>query len=112
MGFFKKLLGLEEEEVSEEIKAARERHNIKVEEPQQLNVRRNSREDRDERDEYDAWEELRNIRTNFFLGSWASRRYRRLTHNDNKLKEELERVAKEREEKERRKEERRRENLQ
>jgi hypothetical protein len=101
MGFFKKLLGMEEEEISEEIREARARHGIHVDETEDLKPKSNSRDDG--RGEYDAWDELRNLRTNFFFGSWATRRYRRLTHHDDKLKQELEKVAREREEKERRK---------
>ncbi len=105
MGFFKKLLGLEEEDISDEIKQARARHGIHVDETENLRSKKDSANDG--RDEYDAWEDLRNLRTNFFFGSWATRRYRRMTHHDDKLKQELEKVAREREEKERRKAEQR-----
>lgn len=101
MGFFKKLLGMEDEEVSDEIRQARARHGIQVDETENLRSKKDSADD--ERGEYDAWEDLRNLRTNFFFGSWATRRYRRMTHHDDKLKQELEKVAREREEKERRK---------
>ena len=104
MSFFKKLLGLEEEEISDEIRAARARHGIQVDETEHLKSR--NTEMSEDQEDYDAWDELKNIRTNFFLGSWGSRRYRRATRSDDKLREELEKVAREREEKERLKAER------
>ena len=54
---------------------------------------------------YDVWEEVRNIRTSFFLGSWASRKIKSVHVGEDKLKKELEELEKKREEERRRKEE-------
>jgi hypothetical protein len=50
-------------------------------------------------DEYDPWEEIRNIRMNFFLGNWVTRKFRPI--GEEKLKKQLEALAKKREEEER-----------
>jgi hypothetical protein len=50
--------------------------------------------------DYDPWEEIRNVRTNFYFGSWLTKKYRFHPIGEEKLKRDLERLAKKREEKE------------
>jgi hypothetical protein len=49
---------------------------------------------------YDAWEDLRNMRAYFFLGSWATKKFKFRPIGEEKLKRDLEKLAKKREEKE------------
>src|SRR4030042_4575047 len=44
--------------------------------------------------EYDVWEDLRNIRTNFYLGSWATKKFRPI--GEEKLKKTLAALEKKR----------------
>ena len=75
-----------------ELKAARARHNIVVDEDKKSDTR-----DIDEaRGPYDAWEEVDNIRRNFLMGSWATRKFRVI--GEDKVKAELEALRKKREE--------------
>ena len=75
-----------------DLKAARARHNIVVDE--------DKKDDKRKRDEamgpYDAWEEIDNVRRNFLLGSWATRKFRVI--GEDKLKKDLEELRKKREE--------------
>lgn len=52
--------------------------------------------DKEKAEAYDAWEDLRNIRINFFLGSWASRKFRPI--GEEKVKKQLEELEKKRQE--------------
>ena len=45
---------------------------------------------------YDPWEDIRNMRMNFFLGSWATRKFRPI--GEEKLKKQLEELEKKRQE--------------
>lgn len=46
--------------------------------------------------EYDPWDEIRNLRMNFWMGSWAARKFRPI--GEDKLKEKLAEIEKKREE--------------
>jgi hypothetical protein len=52
-------------------------------------------------EEYDPWEDIRNIRTNFYLGSWVSRKFRPI--GEDKVKKQLEELEKKRQAEEERK---------
>jgi hypothetical protein len=96
VSFFKKVFTGETEDP--ELEAARARHNIVVEKMQ------DKREKDEDKEPYDPWSEVDNLRRNFFIGSWASRKFRII--GEDKVKAELEALRKKREEKEaRRKEE-------
>ena len=94
MGFFdfiKKIFsGADDDDA--ELRAARARHGITVDE------RPDKEEEEAEREAYDPWEEVRNARTNFLMGSWASRKFRIV--GEEKVKEQLEALEKKREEEE------------
>jgi hypothetical protein len=48
------------------------------------------------REGYDVWEDLRNIRMNFFFGSWITRKFRPI--GEDKLKKQLDELEKKRQE--------------
>jgi hypothetical protein len=105
MGFWDKLFGGRKEPVSDEVKQARERLGIQVDEEEKKEEQRRELEKKrktgwelDAKD-YDPWDELRNVRTNFWIGGWAAKRLHWRPNTD-KLREELEEVARKREEKE------------
>ncbi len=95
MEFWKKLFG-DEEKMREDIQAARERHGISGEETGDTKTCEQPKP------VYDPWEDVRNARMNFFFGRWASRNvFHRF--NDDALKADLDKVARQREEKQRQK---------
>jgi hypothetical protein len=109
MGFWNRLFGRSDDSVSDEIKRARERHGIETGEEDAEKEDRLRELDKERksgwevaRDEYDPWEDLKNIRANFWIGGWAAKRLRWRPNHD-KLREELEEVARKREEKEQQK---------
>jgi hypothetical protein len=76
-----------------ELQAARAKHGIEVGDDDE--------EEKKKEREYDAWEEIRNMRSNFFFGSWATRKFRVI--GEDKVKRELEALEKKRQEEEERK---------
>jgi hypothetical protein len=92
ISFFKKVFA-DEDEDDPELRAARARHNIVVDEGNQ----RDKREKEGEKEPYDPWTEVDNLRRNFFMGSWAARKFRVI--GEDKLKADLEALEKKREEK-------------
>src|SRR3972149_5614036 len=54
-------------------------------------------------EEYDPWEEIRNMRTNFWFGSWATRKWKFRPIGEEKVKKQLEELEKKRQEEEERK---------
>jgi hypothetical protein len=83
-----------------ELKELREKHGIDLKSKEDI-----LREHKNEpgTPDYDPWEEIRNVRTNFFFGSWVTRKFRPI--GEDKLKRDLERLAKKREEEEKQKRE-------
>ena len=106
MGFWQTLFGKGKQPVSDEVKQARARLGIEIDEEEEkeelqreLDKKRKSGWELDA-EKYDPWEELRNVRTNFWIGGWAAKRLHWRPAND-KLREELEELDRKREEKER-----------
>jgi colicin import membrane protein len=105
MGFWSRLFGKGKEPISDEVKQARERLGITIDEEEEKEERkRELAKDRKtgwefESEDYDPWDELKNVRMNFWIGGWAAKRLHWRPNND-KLREELEEVARKREEKE------------
>jgi hypothetical protein len=87
--FFKKVFSASDDDA--ELRAARARHGIKVDEIKE------KKEDSEE-DAYDPWEEVSNMRTNFFFGSWASKKFHIV--GVDKVKAELEALEKKKREEE------------
>src|SRR3989304_2523170 len=99
VSFFKKLFGGGGDEVDEEVRAARARHGIKTGEdrPAGKGGREAGKKTHNHRGE-----DIDNLRRNFLMGGWASRKIR--LGGQDKLREELEALARKREEERRRKE--------
>ncbi len=91
--FWKKVFRSDDEINDAELNAARARHGIKVETPEEQEKR-----EKEEREPYDPWEEVRNARSSFFMGSWAARKFHVM--GEDKIKKELEELEKKRKEKE------------
>jgi len=92
LSFMKKVIGVEDENDAE-ILAARARHGInldKLDEKEPKSAQKRFTE------EYDVWEEIRNIRTNFFIGNWATKKFRVV--GEDKVKKQLEELEKKHEE--------------
>ena len=94
--FFKKAFNSEDELTDAELNAARARHGIKVETPEEQ--RRRVKAEKEEQEPFDPWEEVRNVRSSFFFGSWATKKFRIV--GEDKVKAELERLEKKRKEEE------------
>jgi hypothetical protein len=92
VSFFKKVFS-GEADADPELRAARARHNIVID-GEKKDDKRGGEE---AREPYDPWGEIDNVRTNFFMGSWASRQFRVI--GEDKLKAELEALEKARQEK-------------
>lgn len=107
--FMKKVFGADDDEVDDEIIAARKRLNIEVGEggkEEEINSAEERKKRRQEEiAQYDVWEDLKYYRQTFFLGGWASRKFGLRPESSDKLKEELEELERKREEKRRLKEE-------
>ncbi len=80
-----------------ELQAAREKLGINMDEEMKV-------EDK-EAEEYDHWDELRNMRMNFFFGTWATRKYKHRIFGEDKVKKQLAELEKKREEEAAKKEE-------
>lgn len=94
LDFLKKVFTTEYDDA--ELRAARERHGIKVDE-------RDEKEADEDIEVIDPWEVVSNARINFFVGKWASHKFR--IFGEEKVKKQLEELDRKREEKERKKKE-------
>ena len=102
MGFWssiKKIFSLKGEDEAE-LERRREKHGIKTA-PREAVLKEIKNEPGSK--DYDVWEDIRNYRSTFFLGSWATRKFKFRPIGEEKLKRDLEELEKEREEKEGRK---------
>jgi hypothetical protein len=80
-----------------ELQQYRDRHGIKSEE----NIIEEKRPDiamsnKPGSENYDVWEDIRNLRMNFFFGSWVTRKFRPV--GEDKLKKQLDELEKKRQE--------------
>ncbi len=92
LDFWKKVFSGEDTDA--ELKAARARHGITVDERD---------EEEEEKEPYDPWEEVKNARMSFFMGSWASRKFHII--GEDKVKAQLEDLEKKRDEEEKKEKE-------
>jgi hypothetical protein len=90
ISFLKKVFAGEGDE-DPGLEAARARHNIVVDD------KKRGKQQDDDKEPYDPWTEVDNLRRNFFIGSWASRKFRII--GEDKVKAELEALEKKRQEK-------------
>jgi hypothetical protein len=96
MGFFsfikKVFAGESADDVA--LDAARARHGIKVNAKTKAVANKPTTEAERFAENYDAWEELRRYRSNFFLGSWVTRKFRPI--GEDTVKKQLEDLEKKR----------------
>jgi hypothetical protein len=92
LSFMKKVISVEDEDDAE-LNAARARHGIN---PDKMDEKEPKSGQKRFTEEYDVWEEIRNIRTNFFIGNWATKKFRVV--GEDKVKKQLEDLEKKREE--------------
>ena len=91
LSFMKKVIGVESEDDAE-LNAARARHGINPDTPDEKTKSEQNRF----AEQYDVWEEIRNIRSNFFIGNWATKKFHVV--GEDKVKKQLEELEKKREE--------------
>jgi len=106
MGFFsflKKIVGDETVEEAE-LEEARKRHGIELTAEDRAEMDKSTPQEERFAQEYDVWEDLKHYRSNFFFGSWVTRKFYPV--GEDKVKRQLEELEKKREEERRRKEER------
>jgi hypothetical protein len=98
MGFFSfvKRIFSSEDEDEKELDAARARHGIQLDAKDKAEMNKYTPEEERFAGEYDAWEDLKTMRSSFFIGSWASKKFRVV--GQDKVKKQLEDLAKKREE--------------
>ena len=93
MGFFsfiKSVFGGEDAD-EKELDAARARHGITVDKT----VMDKPRTEQERfAEEYDVWEDIKNYRSNFFVGNWINRKFH--TVGEEKVKKQLEELEKKR----------------
>ncbi len=94
--FFRKLFGGEDAD-EKILNEARARHGIVLTAQDKKEMDQAVTEDEQRAADYNVWEDLRNFRSNFFLGSWATRKFHIV--GEDKVKKDLEALAKKREEK-------------
>jgi hypothetical protein len=96
MGFFSfiKNIFAGEDSDKEVLKAARNRHGIKVDEKDEIEADKATTEAERFAENFDAWEELKNYRMTFFFGSWITRKFRPI--GEDKVKKQLEALEKKR----------------
>jgi hypothetical protein len=78
-----------------ELQKLREKHGIVVDD----NLSTDKDKEKEKAKDYDVWEDLRNMRTTFYLGSWATKKFRPI--GEEKLKKQLAELEKKHEEEER-----------
>ena len=97
MGFWssvKKIFSLSGEDDAE-LSKQREKHGISTA-PKEVILKEVKNEPGSK--EYDVWEDLRNYRTAFWMGSWATRKFKFRPIGEEKVKKQLEELEKKREE--------------
>jgi len=84
----------------EELQRLREKHGIVTDEKETAGKPDGGKNKPGDPD-YDVWEDIRNLRTNFFFGSWVTRKFHPI--GEDKLKRDLEKLEQKRQEEEERK---------
>ena len=81
--------------------AARARHGVNVNSKQKVEMSEHTSEAERFGQDYDVWEDIRNYRSNFFVGRWFTRKFH--PFGEDKLKKQLADLEKKREEERRQK---------
>jgi len=100
LSFFKKVFTGDIEDDAE-LQMARARHGIKLDDVIEEDDEKQKVKKESSTEEYDAWEEIRNMRANFWFGTWTRRKLGII--GEDKLKKDLEKLEKKREEQRRQK---------
>jgi hypothetical protein len=89
--FMRKVFSGEDEKEEQALDEARMRHGIQVDK-----VEMNKATSQEERfaENYDVWDDIRNIRSSFFFGTWASKKFHIV--GEDKVKKQLEELEKKR----------------
>jgi len=82
-----------------ELARLREKHGINMDKAEKEKILREIKNEPDSPD-YDPWEEIRNMRAYFFFGRWITRKVKFRPIGEEKVKKQLEELAKKREEEE------------
>ena len=104
MGFFssiKKIFGTEDKD-EVELDAARARHGIVLDAKDKAEMDKPMSDDERWARDYDAWEDLKHFRSSFFIGGWAAKKFHVI--GEDKVKRDLEALAKKRDEEAKKKE--------
>ena len=104
MGFFsflKKMFGGDEKDEAE-LDAARARHGIVLSAKDKKEMNEATSEEEHTAQEYDVWEDLKNMRSSFFIGSWAAKKFHVV--GQDRVKKDLEELQKKRDEEAKKKE--------
>jgi hypothetical protein len=89
--FIKKIFSASSQDEAE-LAEYRTRHGIEVGETKDDAEKKNASDSED----YDVWEDLKNMRMNFFFGSWVTHKFRPV--GEDKLKKQLDDLEKKRQE--------------
>jgi agmatine/peptidylarginine deiminase len=91
LSFFRKVFSGEDDQQEKELDEARARHGIQVDKVE-MDKKTSSAEQFGE--QYDVWDDIKNIRSTFFFGTWASRKFHIV--GEDKVKKQLEELEKKR----------------
>jgi hypothetical protein len=91
--FFKKLFSSEEQE-EKELDAARARHGIVLDAKDKAAMDKPTTEQERFAADYDPWEEIKHMRSSFFVGGWAAKKFHIV--GEDKVKRDLEALERKR----------------
>ena len=91
LSFFRKVFSGEDEKQEKELDEARARHGIQVD---KVEMDKKTSPTEQFGEEYDVWDDIRNMRSTFFFGTWASRKFHIV--GEDKVKKQLEELEKKR----------------
>jgi len=94
VSFIKHIFSAEDKD-EQDLDKARARHGIVLSAKDKVEMNKVTSEDERMAHEYDAWEDLKNIKSSFFLGNWAARKFHIV--GEDKVKKQLEALEKKRE---------------
>jgi hypothetical protein len=97
MGFFSfiKHIFSGEDKEEDELDKARARHGIVLDARDKAEMNKMTTDEDRMASEYDAWEDLKNLRSSFFIGGWAARKFHVI--GEDKVKKQLEDLEKKKE---------------
>jgi hypothetical protein len=94
VSFIKHLFSSEDKEEME-LDKARARHGIVLDAKDRIDMNKATSDEDRMAQEYDAWEDLKNIRSSFFIGGWAAKKFHVI--GEDKVKKQLEDLEKKKE---------------